>query len=86
MFVIISYDINHKRVGKVLKICRKYLVHMQKSVFEGKLTESELCRLKAELEKVIELQEDSVCIYRMDSTKYMRKEQIGVIEQKSNII
>ncbi len=86
MFVILSYDINHKRVGKVLRICRKYLAHMQKSVFEGKLTESELNRLKAELKKVIKLQEDSICIYQMDSVKYARKEQIGVVEQRSNII
>lgn len=35
MFIILSYDINKKRVGKILKICRKYLVHVQKSVFEA---------------------------------------------------
>ncbi|MBO5354080.1 MAG: CRISPR-associated endonuclease Cas2 [Lachnospiraceae bacterium] len=39
MFVIMSYDINKKRVSKVMKVCRKYLIHVQKSVFEGNLTE-----------------------------------------------
>lgn len=86
MFVILSYDINAKRVGKVLKICRKYLVHVQKSVFEGNLTESELNRLKKELQKVIFTDEDAICIYRMDSVKYARKEQIGVMEENRHII
>lgn len=86
MFVILSYDINQKRVGKVLKICRKYLAHVHKSVFEGRLTESELNRLKGELGRIIDADKDSVCIYRMESVKYTRKEQIGVTQQMSNII
>ena len=42
MYVILVYDIHQKRVGKALKICRKYLIHIQKSVFEGNITESKL--------------------------------------------
>lgn len=34
MYIILTYDVGSKRVEKVLKICRKYLVHVQKSVFE----------------------------------------------------
>lgn len=86
MFVILSYDINQKRVGKVLKICRKYLAHVHKSVFEGKLTESQLKRLKGELGNVIDTDTDSICIYKFESVKYADKEQIGVVEQISNII
>lgn len=86
MFVILSYDINQKRVGKVLKTCRKYLSHVHKSVFEGALTEAELKRLKKELDKIIDVNEDSVCIYRMESLQYTSKEQIGVIERLSNIL
>ena len=48
MFVVLSYDINQKRVNKVLKVCRKYLVHVQKSVFEGTITEAKLNSLKKE--------------------------------------
>lgn len=40
MFVILVYDINIKRNKKVLKICRRYLNHVQKSVFEGVITEA----------------------------------------------
>ena len=49
MFVIVTYDVNVKRNNKVLKICRKYLVHVQKSVFEGNITEAKLGKLKSEL-------------------------------------
>ena len=29
-----------KRVAKALKICRKYLTHVQNSVFEGEVTQA----------------------------------------------
>lgn len=51
MFVILVYDVKTKRNNKILKICRKYLRHVQKSVFEGNLTEAKLKRLKNELKK-----------------------------------
>ena len=35
MFVILVYDVHVKRVNKMLKLVRRYLVHVQKSVFEG---------------------------------------------------
>ncbi len=86
MFVILSYDINQKRVGKAMKICRKYLVHVQRSVFEGTITEAKLKSLKRELEAVIDTDVDSICIYEMESMKYAGKEQIGVVQTFSNII
>jgi CRISPR-associated protein Cas2 len=51
MYIIAVYDINEKRVAMVLKIFRKYLTWIQKSVFEGELTEGQLAQLKAELKK-----------------------------------
>ena len=86
MYVIVTYDVNQKRVGKIMKICRKYMMHIQKSVFEGRLTEATLNRLKNELEKVILVEEDSVCIYQIESLKYAKKQQMGVVEEFSNII
>ncbi|MCI7321719.1 MAG: CRISPR-associated endonuclease Cas2 [Lachnospiraceae bacterium] len=86
MFVIVTYDINKKRVGKALKICRKYLIHVQKSVFEGAITESRLEKLKKEIGKLIDVEEDAVCIYRFESPKYAKKEQIGLVELKEHII
>lgn len=86
MFVILSYDINRKRVSKVMKVCRKYLVHVQKSVFEGMITEAKLTRLKKELENIIDVSEDSICIYQMESVRFTYKEQIGVVKKYSHII
>lgn len=86
MFVILVYDINQKRVGKVLKVCRKYLSHVQKSVFEGSITELKLKRLKMELKRVIVPEEDSICLYCMASTRYSMKEQIGIIYGNEHII
>lgn len=75
MFIIVVYDINCKRVGKALKICKKYLAHIQKSVFEGNITEGQLKQLKNELLYLINPEEeDAVCIYRFYSAKYAKKE------------
>ncbi len=86
MYVILTYDVNQKRVGKVLKICRKYLVHVQKSVFEGSITDSKLRRLKEELKSQIDFYDDAICIYTMLSLQNISKEQIGVVEDHSHII
>lgn len=86
MYVMLVYDVNQKRVGKVLRICRKYLTHIQKSVFEGNITEARLRGLKQELGRIIDTQMDSVIIYRLDSVKYAKKEQIGIVQSTSNII
>ena len=77
MYVILVYDINQKRVGKTLKICRKYLMHIQKSVFEGNITEAKLRALKEELSHLIDTQADSVIIYHLDSVKYTKKNKLA---------
>ncbi|MEE1339831.1 MAG: CRISPR-associated endonuclease Cas2 [Succinivibrionaceae bacterium] len=86
MFVILSYDVNQKRVGKVLKTCRKYLIHVQKSVFEGMITEGELKHLQKELDDIIDTETDCILIYQMESTKYTKKQEIGAVEHHSHII
>lgn len=60
MFIILTYDVNQKRVGKICKICKKYLHHMQKSVFEGEITESKLKQLKKEVESLIDTDKDAI--------------------------
>lgn len=86
MFVILTYDVNAKRVSKVMKICRKYLHHVQKSVFEGHITEGKLNRLKKELTGKIEVQQDSIQIYRLNSEQAVRKEQLGSMSEFDSII
>lgn len=53
MFVILVYDVNSSRCAKVMKICKKYLHHVQRSVFEGMITESKLKGMRQELERNI---------------------------------
>ena len=86
MFVIVVYDVNVKRNKKVLKICRKYLFHVQRSVFEGNITEAKLRRLKGELSRIISKEEDSIIIYRFETLKYSSKEVIGLYEAEDNFL
>lgn len=78
MFVILVYDVGQKRVGKVLKICRKYLNWVQNSVLEGEITEAKLTKLKAELTKKMDTKMDSAIFYQLNSTKYTKREIIGL--------
>lgn len=77
MYIILVYDINKKRVSKVMKICRKYLHHVQNSVFEGNLTIAQEEKLKNQLKRIINPKEDHICIYHLNSLKFVRKEEIG---------
>lgn len=86
MFVILTYDVDKKRDGKMLKICRRYLRHSQKSVFEGIITESKLKHLKSEIKGIIKPDSDSVNIYLIGSLKYCAREQIGVFTPEINIL
>ena len=51
MFIILVYDINKKRVAKIHNICRKYIYPVQRSVFEGEITQKQLKKLMEELER-----------------------------------
>ena len=78
MFVILVYDVKEERVGKALKICRRYLTHVQNSVFEGEISEASLRILKNELRAVLDENYDSVIIYKFRTKHYFQRETIGV--------
>lgn len=86
MFVILVYDLHVKRVNKMLKLVRRYLVHVQKSVFEGELTEKRLDMLKAEIEELIKPSEDTVLIYGFDSLRFSHRHMIGRQVEDRDII
>ena len=77
MRVIAMYDVGEKRVGKVLKIFRKYLTWIQNSVFEGDITKSKLEKLKIELTKIIDKDYDSIVFFQMRSERAYKKEFVG---------
>jgi len=67
-----------KRVGKMLKLCRRYLNWIQNSVFEGELTELKLQELKLEAHKIMDLQYDSLIIFSSRNSRWLEKEVVGV--------
>ncbi|MCS7014388.1 MAG: CRISPR-associated endonuclease Cas2 [Chloroherpetonaceae bacterium] len=77
MYYIAVYDVNQKRVGKMLKLFRRYLNHVQNSVFEGELKDSDFLRLKAEAQALMNETEDSLIFYMLNG-KYLERETLGV--------
>lgn len=77
MYVILVYDVKVERVAKVLKVGRRYLTWVQNSVLEGELTWAQYEKLKGELRNVMDASEDSVLFYRLRSTNWMEREQLG---------
>ncbi len=78
MFVLMVYDVEVKRVVKVLKIGRKYLNHIQNSVLEGELSPAQYKKLKHEVERTINPEHDSVRFYVLRTTQYLDIEKLGV--------
>lgn len=80
------YDVNVKRVFKVLKIGRKYLNWVQNSVLEGEIGKAGFERLKVSLMKVIDEKEDSITFYSFRTMKYMKKYNIGKVKAEPDEI
>lgn len=86
MYVILVYDINledkegQKVLRRVFKTCKKYLVHIQNSVFEGELLESQALKLKSELNRWIREDKDSVIFFKSRSQRWLEKEFWGNVE------
>ncbi len=78
MYVIAVYDCGEKRVGKMLKLCRRYLTWIQNSVFEGEITEVKLKELKIEASKIMDKTEDSLIIFSSRQARWLDKEILGV--------
>jgi CRISPR-associated protein Cas2 len=88
MYYIVVYDIaSPQRLPKILKTCRKYLHWVQKSVFEGELTKTQMLALKSEINKIISKSNDSVIFFAIRNTEVIKKESLGKkIEERNNYI
>lgn len=85
MYVILIYDISledngAKNLRRIFKICKKYLSHIQNSVFEGELSEADLFKLHRELHPYIRMHCDSVIIFKSRQEKWLDKEFWGNYE------
>lgn len=86
MYVILVYDINQKRVAKMLKLCRSYLHWIQNSVFEGEITEVKLKELKSRAKALMEPEEDSLIIFKSRDQKWLEKEIVGAEKSSTDNI
>lgn len=83
MMLVVTYDVDtsdaagQKRLRKVAKICERHGMRVQNSVFEVLVDAAHLVILKNELEKVIDLEQDSVRFYRLGNSYENRIETMG---------
>lgn len=90
MYVILVYDIKSDEGGqrilsKTFKTCKKYLSHIQNSVFEGELSKSQITKLQYELNDIIRKDRDSVIIFKSRNEKWLEKEMWGLDNDKTSI-
>ena len=82
-YAFVFYDVNEKRVQKVFKICKKYLTHFQYSVFRGEMTPPKLIQMKTELNKIINKEEDFICIIKLMNDNVFGEEILGKRESNA---
>ena len=78
MHAIVVYDTATKRNPKILRTCRKYLHHIQNSVFEGQLTAGQLHKLRAEINDFLDHEYDRVIIYTFPPAAVPHRIEIGI--------
>lgn len=89
MYVVLVYDINQSDNGQrrwkhVFTTCKKYLSHIQDSVFEGEISKVQLVKLQQELKPYIDEKLDSVIIFKSRQEKWLDKEFWGKEEDKTD--
>ena len=91
MYVVLVYDVSQqengsKRWSRIFKICKKYLTHIQNSVFEGELSKAQLAKLQQELKLYIDEELDSVIIFKSRQEKGLDKEFWGRKDDATSFI
>ncbi|WP_193310541.1 CRISPR-associated endonuclease Cas2 [Halorubrum halophilum] len=76
MYVIVVYDMEADRTHLMLKLCRRYLVHVQNSVLEGEISEGDLATLKGEIEDLLQ-EGESVMVYELSSDRLLTRTVYG---------
>ena len=85
MFVIVTYDVDEKRVNKVRKHLKKYLIWVQNSVFEGEITAGKLCKCLSEINKITIKETDSIYVYTVENPRHISKEVLGITKNVEDI-
>ena len=82
MYIILVYDIKMDEKGariqrNVFKICKKYLSHIQNSVFEGEITEAKFMKMELEIKRFIRKDEDSLIVFKSRNERWLQKVFLG---------
>jgi len=77
MYVLVVYDVEVKRVGRVHKFLKRHLNWVQNSVFEGELTDAQIEEVRTGLSKLMDKDTDSVLIYTAREERWLNKQVIG---------
>ena len=77
MYIILVYDVKQQRVGKMLKLCRRYLHWIQNSVFEGEIGEVKLAELLVKARTILNEDEDSVILFKSRTQQWLEKQVVG---------
>ncbi|MEI7475493.1 MAG: CRISPR-associated endonuclease Cas2 [bacterium] len=85
-YAFVFYDISEKRVQKVFKICKKYLIHYQYSVFRGEITPSNIIKMQNEFKKVINPKNDFISIILMQGDYVFEEKIIGTSKKDTEDI
>ena len=64
LIVLVIYDItNNKKRKKMVKCLEQYAIRVQKSCFEGLLTQAQCMKMEAEASRIIDETTDSLRVY-----------------------
>ena len=83
MLLVVAYDVETtnpagaKRLHSVAKLCQKYGVRVQNSVFEIETSAAQLVELKGGLQSIIDQEQDSIRIYRLGNSWQNKIEVLG---------
>jgi CRISPR-associated protein Cas2 len=79
VYVVVCYDVvSDRRRARLLKRLKGFLPHVQKSVFEGELTDARLVALRHMIAREIDPVEDTVRIYQLCARCIPATEVLGV--------
>ena len=91
MYIVLVYDISktdngQKRWSHIFKICKKYLTHIQNSVFEGELSKVQLEKLRQELKPYVDTSLDSIILFKSRQERWLDKEFWGIEDDKTSFL
>ena len=95
MLIVATYDVDvtspsgAKRLRKVARICEKWGIRAQCSVFELLVDQAQVVAIRAALEKVIDPEKDSIRFYRLGKHYESKISFLGkplAIEQDKDLI